>query len=119
MNGLTYQEKTKIVQLLGYGAKTIQIGSVIYNKILNDRLDSVPMEAQDLVRQYLTQIQNIETQMGAATTRLIAKKVGDIELNNRELEDVRRERKRLSRELSDLLDIPYVGSGGVNVSVCI
>ena len=111
-------EQNKIVQLLGYGGKTIQPGSVIYNKILNDRLNNLPLETESLIRSYLTQVAAIETQIFAAPTRMIAKKVGDIELNNREVEDLRRERKRISKEIAVHMDVPYLGSAnGITVFV--
>jgi hypothetical protein len=116
---LSSTEMNKVMQLLGYGAKTIQAGSVIYNKIVYDRLTLLPVEAEALVRTNLAVIATIETQMAAASTRLIAKKVGDIELNNRELEDIRRERKRISKEIACILDIPYQAGDGINVSVVV
>lgn len=116
---LSSAEMNKVIQLLGYGGKTIQPTSVIYNKILNDRLIQLPTDTENLVRSYLSTVSTIETQMAAAPTRLIAKKVGDIELNNRELDDLRKERRRISREIAVLLDIPYNGIGGVSVSVVV
>jgi hypothetical protein len=113
---LSPTEQNKVVQLLGYGGKTIQPGSVIFNKILNDRLNNLPTDTESIVRTYLTQVAAIETQMFAAPTRMIAKKVGDIELNNREIEDLRRERKRLGKEISVHLDVPYVAQGGPMVT---
>lgn len=116
---LTSPEKNKIVQLLGYGGKILQPGSVIFNKILNDRLDQLPVDTEDLVRSYyLCSIQKIETQVYSAPTRLMAKKVGDIDINNRELEQLRGERKKLIREMAQHLDIPYVGISN-NVNVCV
>ncbi len=115
---LTSTEQNKVIQLLGYGGKTIQPGSVIYNKILNDRLNQLPTDTETLVRSFLAQITVIENQLNAAPTRLIAKKVGDIELNNKELEDLRRERKRIGREIAVHLDIPYVGNTS-NIGVCV
>jgi hypothetical protein len=108
---LTSVEQNKIVQLLGYGGKILQPGSVIYNKIWNDRLNQLPPETEHLVRSYLEQVAAIETQLFAAPARLAAKKVADIDLNNREMEDLRRERRRISKEIAVHLDIPYSGPG--------
>lgn len=115
---LTPKEQSKIVQILGYGGKTIQVGSVIYNKILNDRLNQLPPDAEDLVRSYLLKITNIESKMDAATCRLSASKVDDITLNKDELPLLRAERRKIGREVADFLDIPYVARGGANMSVC-
>ncbi len=116
---LNSTEQNKVVQLLGYGGKAIQPGSVIYNKILNDRLNQLTPDTETTIRGYLTQVSAIETQMNAAPQRLIAKKVGDIDINNRELEDLRRERRRIAREISSHIDIPLVGGGGLNVAVVV
>lgn len=115
----TSLQQNKIVQLLGYGGKTIQPGSVIYNKIINDRLQSVPVDTEELVLAYLASVNAIETQMLKAQKRLIAEKVGDIVLNKDELPDLRRERKRIVREMASLLDIPNQAIGGVNIAVSV
>ena len=115
---LTSSQKSKIVQLLGYGGKVLQENSVIYNKTTNDRLESLPGDVEELIVSYLAGIAVIEEQIATAPTRLIAKKVGDIELNNQELEDLRSERKRMIMELSNLIDIPIVrGSSGMMIPV--
>lgn len=116
---LSSQEQNKVIQLLGYGGKTIQPGSVIYNKILNDRLNQLPIDEENLIRSYLVNVAAIETTMGAAVNRLSTKKVGDLELNNRELEDLRRERKRIAREISAHIDVPFIAAGGLNVGVVV
>jgi len=115
---LTSTQKSKIVQLLGYGGKVLQENSVIYNKTTADRLETLPEGTEELVVAYLDGIASIELQISEAPTRLIAKKVGDIELNNNELENLRSERKRMTRELSLLIDIPIVqGASGMMVPV--
>lgn len=116
---LTSAEQNKVVQLLGYGGKIIQVGSVIYNKILNDRLNQLPSDTETLVRSYLAQVAAIETQMNAAPARLAAKVVGDIQTNLDELQMLRAERKRIAREIAVHLDVPYrgVSGGGISVSV--
>ncbi len=86
---------------------------------MNDRLHQLQPGAEAIVIQDLTQIAAIECQMNVAITRLTAEKVSDITLNRRELEDLRRERKRIAREIADLVDIPYIGRGGNNISVCV
>lgn len=114
---LTPKEQSKIIQILGYGGKTIQVGSVIYNKILNDRLNRLPPDTEELARTYITKIERIECTMDAAICRLSATKVDNIELNPHELNQLRAERRRIAREVAQVLDIPYQMLGGVNVSV--
>ena len=113
---LTSAEKNKVVQILGYGGKILQPGSVIFNKILNDRLDSLPIDTENLVRAYLTQVTAIETQLFAAPTRVIAAQVGDIKLNNMEMTNLRSERKKIAREIAVHVDIPYIGKTGVSIA---
>ena len=117
---LTSQEQNKVVQLLGYGGKVLQAGSVIYNKILNDRLHQLPPDTEDLVRTYLSSVSTIELQMAQAPARLAASKVQDLEMNHKELQMLRSERKRIAREIAAHLDVPYIGvSGGSNVGVTV
>lgn len=116
---LTSQEQNKVVQLLGYGGKILQAGSVIYNKILNDRLHTLPPDTENLVRSYLGQVAAIESQLFAAPARLAAKEVGDLKMNLEELQMLRAERKKLAREIAAHLDIPYVGINGPNVGVTV
>jgi len=114
---LTPKEQNKVIQILGYGGKAIQVGSVIYNKIMNDRLMNLLPETEDLVRDFLDQISTIECQMKAAPARLAATKVADIETNHHELTMLRAERRRIGREMAATLDIPFQMVGGANVSV--
>jgi hypothetical protein len=113
---LTSQEQNKVIQVLGYGGKTIQAGSVIYNKILNDRLHQLPPDTETLIRVYINQIYAIEGQMNAAPARLAAKKVDNVEMNLDELSMLRKERKKIAREIAAHLDVPYMGIGA-NLSV--
>lgn len=114
---LSSQEQNKVVQLLGYGGKIVQAGSVIYNKILNDRLSQLPVDTESLVRSYLTQIYALEAQMNAAPARLAAREVDGVKINLEELPMLRKERRKIAREIASVLDIPYQGPGGANVSV--
>lgn len=109
---LSSQQQNKVIQLLGYGGKTIQAGSVIYNNILNQRLNLLLPDTEVLIDNYLTQIAAIELQMNQAPARLAAKVVGDLTMNLYELQMLRAERKRIGKEIAALLDIPYVGVGG-------
>lgn len=116
---LTTAQKAKIVQVLGYPGKILDSASVLYDKVLADRLLNVPADAEEITATYLTSIETIETQIAAAPARFIATKVGDIELNEREIEKLRKERKIIAKELGRLLDVPYVGGGGMMVGVVV
>lgn len=115
---LTPKEQSKIIQILGYGGKTIQVGSVIYNKITNDRLNRLPPDAEELIRSYICKIEKIEKHMDSALCRLSASEVNDIKLNADELPQLRSERRKIAREVAQFLDIPFRLIGGANVSVC-
>ncbi len=112
---LTSLEKTKIIQLLGYGAKTIQVGSVIFNKVLNDRLDNIPDDAETIVREYLAKIEKNEDQIASETARMGVIQIDDIKLTDSGALSVRGERKRWSKELALFLDIPMSGGGSGNM----
>lgn len=107
---LTPKEQNKVIQLLGYGGKALQAGSVIYDKIMNDRLSQLPPVTEDLVRDYLSQIACIEVQISQAPARLAAEAVADIRMNLRELQMLRAERRKLAKEMAVHLDIPFVGT---------
>ncbi len=115
---LSNQEKADIVFQLGWPGLSIVEGSTDFNKILVNRLTntSTAMDAQ--ARSLLTRIASIDTKLQSATSRMLAKKIGDIELRDGESALLASEKKRLIRELADLLGIKIMRSGGVNISVC-
>lgn len=114
---LTSTEQNKVVQLLGYPGIILDPTSVAYDKIFADRLNMINVDTETLVRGFLTQIAAVETQMNAAPTRLISSQVGDIRINLEELEGLRKERKKIARELAAHLMLPFRGANGVNVGV--
>lgn len=116
---LTSKEQNKLVTLLGYGLKTIQAGSVIYDKVLNDRLNQLTPDGEDLVRCYIDRIYKLEDQMACAPARLAAAAVDGLKMNLDELPMLRAERKKIIRELSVQIDIPYVGTNGPNIGVSV
>lgn len=116
---LTSQQQNKIVQLLGYGGKVIQAGSVIYDKVMNDRLHNLPPDTESLVVSYLASISAIETKIAQAPARLAAKQIDGLTMNLEELSMLRSERKKIAREISAILDIPYVANNGINSSVMV
>lgn len=114
---LTPKEQSKIIQLLGYGGKTIQVGSVIYNKILNDRLNQLTPDMEEILRAFLASITSLECRIAAAPGRLAAAQVDGIKMNMDELPQLRIERRKISKEIAEYLDIPFIKPGGTNVSV--
>lgn len=113
---LTAAQKSKVLQLLGYPGGSIDTASVLYDKILSDRLVVITADTESLVVDQLANILTLETQMSEAPARFIAEQVGDIRLNTNEIEKLRKERKMVSREIGRLLDIPFLGG---NSGICV
>jgi len=116
---LSDSKKMKIVTLLGWPAKTLISTSTHYNTLIVDRLTNLSTEAESLVSAYLRDIAASDDKLDKSIKRAGFKKISDIEFNTGELSLLRGERKKLIRELGDLLDIAYVRKGGVNVGVVV
>ena len=116
---LSAQEKADIIFQLGWPAKTLIQGSTDYSKIISDRLSNLTDEIELNIRAWLDKLAKIDATIEAAICRLSAKRVGDIETNPNELYELRKEKKRILMELSDMLDIEILRSGSGGISVCI
>jgi hypothetical protein len=117
---LTDKQKHEVVRYLGWSGKTLISDSTHYNSIVNSRLINLNSIIEAEVIGLLARLDSIVEQMDAARCRLSASEVGDIVLNQKELEMLRKEYMRWIRELSDLLDISIEKSGaGVNVGVVV
>lgn len=114
---LTDAKKQSVIFYLGWPAKSIIETSNIYNSGTSDRLKNLTAPIISRVDDLLGKLENTDKKLEAAACRLSAKKVDDIETNPEEIAMLKKERRRLSRELASLLDIPYLGCS-VNVSVC-
>lgn len=114
---LTADQKHKVIFYLGWSGLTIVTGSTQYNSVVNNRLTEITAEIERIVLGLLERLEMLDSKLDAASCRLSASEVGDIVLNPEEIRMLRSERKRLIRELSDLLDIPIEKSGGQNVGV--
>lgn len=117
---LSDQQKADIIFHLGWSADTIISGSTGYNNTINNRLLNLTAPVEGRVAKLLLRIEGIDCKLEAALDRLAAKKVDTIELRDDEMYLLRKEKIRVLRELSDLLDIPIMrqGSGG-GISVCV
>jgi hypothetical protein len=116
---LTDQEKTDVLYQLGWSGKTLITSSTDYSKTIADSLINLSSPIELRVRDLLARLVKIDTAISNAICRLSAKEVGDIKLRDDELYQLRREKTRTCRELSDLLDIPVTRSGSGGVSVCV
>lgn len=114
---LTADQKHKVIFYLGWSGLTIVTGSTQYNSVVNNRLTEITAEIEAIVLGVLARLDSLDSRLDAAACRLSASEVDGIVLNPDEVRMLRSERKRLIRELSDLLDIPIEKSGGSNVGV--
>lgn len=116
---LSTQQKSDIMFYLGWSAKTLIQGSTDYSKIMADRLASLSAESELTIVTWIDKIKALDVALESAICRLTAKRVGDIETNPDEIRELRKERLRLIRELSDTVDIAVRRSGGGNASICV
>lgn len=114
---LTDRQKADVIYFLGWPAKTLVANSTNYNKITADRLENLTAVIESQVDKLLDKLRANEERLESAQDRLTAKKVDDIELNDKEIDMLRGERARLCKLLSRLLDIPVAGGSGIMFGV--
>ncbi len=119
---LTSREQQKILRFLGWAGLTVVPDSTHFNSVVNDRLGNnvskpLTVDIEREVRDILERLINIDTCLDEAKCRLTASQVDKITLNKNEISELRKERKRWIRELSDILDIPIMRSGFGSVKV--
>ena len=113
------RQQHEIVRLLGWPGKTLLSSSTHYNNTVVSRLTNLNADIESEVTALLAKIAKIDAALESALCRLQAKKVDTIETNPDEIPMLKRERMRLLRELSDLLDIQIIKTGGGQVSVVV
>lgn len=114
---LTATEQSQIVVALGWPGATLFATSTTYNQTVANRLVQIDTDTETAARDYLAQITALRLKYTDSTNRMLVRKVGDIELNSGEHENLGREYRRLLRELSTCLDIPLLAKGGRNIGV--
>lgn len=115
---LTEEQRIKTVLFLGYPATSIMPGSTDYSRGLMARLITLSPTAEAMIVALLTDIEEVKGKLKASSSRMLVKKVGDIELNTEESGGLRKEHGRLLRELSSILSIPNLNSGSmINLSI--
>ena len=105
---LSATEQQSVVKFLGWPSKTLQVDSTHYSKIFVDRLTSLDAEGEVIVRDYLRKLGEIDEKIECATCRVSTEQVDNITLNNREIEQLYKLRRRWICELSDFLDLPIL-----------
>jgi hypothetical protein len=116
---LSDKDKHKVVYYLGWTGTTLIAGNVHYNSVVNDRLIDLNTYIESLTKGLLERLDMIEESLTQARCRLAAASVDNITMNEREIEHLKKEKRRLIRELSDHLDIPIMKSGGGNTTVLV
>lgn len=118
---LTSQQKTDIVFYLGWSGLTLVSDSSHFSNIISDRIElaSTTTEICKIVKRILKKLENLDECLEKAKCRLAASSVDNITMNEREIEQLLKERKRCIRELSDLLDISVVKSSSRTLGVCV
>lgn len=114
---LTLQQQQDIIYLLGWPGKTLIQASTHYNSVIASRLINLNTPIENQATKLVARIQKIDTILECALTRMSTLEMQDIKLDPNEAARLRRERRTLIGELSDLLDIDVMKTGGVNVSV--
>lgn len=110
---LTEQEKGRLRSHLGYigtqPATSIVLGvqgSTQVQFLIEGAMNRIPVSQMDLVRRWISILDNIEAIQFEAIERLAAKQLGDITLNESETDDLEKEHTRWARKVADFLGCP-------------
>lgn len=119
----TESEKYRIIRYLGWPANTLVPTSLSYSKIVSDRLLNVADPAIEEVREMLDRIKALDASRTAAVDSSGVKAIDDIQFfgkgDGTKLEELLQERKRLIKELSQILDLVSYDGGSSMGNVCI
>lgn len=116
---LSDSDKFKVIYELGWPGKTLVTNSTHYNRSVADRLTNLTTDIEDQVTSLLEKLDAVKLKYDASSSRMLVKKVGDIELNPDEHMLIGREYRRLKKELSRLLDIPDLAGSGTTIGLCV
>lgn len=114
-------EKYKIIRFLGWNGGTLTPTNIYYSKNIVDKLTNIPEGAVVEAKEILAKIILLDGKQMGSTAQAGVKRVDDIEFfeNGGSTAVLAREKRRLCKELAELLGIPYCGGGSImgNVSV--
>jgi len=125
----TNEEKSEVYRYLGYAdfvaqGQTIQLGFPAQSHALwlvRNSFDKISETARALVRRDLCELRDIEAQLRDARSRMKANRLDGLEINRKEVQNLRREYKNWRRMLANDLgvfpnpvELPLDGGGGVN-----
>lgn len=114
----TESEKVEIVSFLGWPGTTVVESSLSWNKGVNDRLNVI-LSIEKIARKHLKNVRAIDEKLEKAQCSAGVSKIDDIAFDGSTIQKLKAERRRALNDLSHLLDIPYVKSGGTIVGVSI
>jgi hypothetical protein len=114
----TDTEKVKIVTDLGYPGLVLVPDSIHYVNWINDRLDNLTTPIEACVRDILDRLEKMDLRLEKAVCRAGIERVDGISFNGSELALLRKERCKIIKELSLILDIPSNSCGSVG-NVCL
>lgn len=129
---LTELEKNRIRHHLGYlvtaPVASIQLGVPRASEpqfLVEFSMNSIPVDAIGQVRRWVAILDSTEETMVDAQSRLAAKRVGNIEMREDELDSLEREYRRWAQRLADDLGVPLNiyserfrgGLGSLNIPV--
>lgn len=114
---LTQKEKYQVIFELGYPGKVLIEDSTHYDRVTARRLENLPPELEELVREVLLNLITVRSKLTASQGRALVKRVGDIELNPEEGTILSGEFRRLLAQLASLLDLHVLvrSVGGVGM----
>ena len=109
---LTTKQKHRAIFHLGWSAQTLVEGSTQFNSVVNDRISFDNAEFDRIAKDLIECIDKVDEQLKEAQCRAATSKVDNITLNKDEIYILKKEKRRLIRELSDHTDIPIMKKGG-------
>ncbi len=113
-------EKYKIIRYLCWPAGVLDPNNTSYSKIISDRLTNVLSGAETEARLVLNKIIDLDSKQSASVSQAGVKKIDDIEFFGNAPDVLRREKRKAVEELSSLLGIANLCSGGgVIGNVCV
>ena len=106
----TQQEKEKICRFSGWPLQALIPNTTFFNNYFTQWITNVEYSqtGEDTIRTFLTRIDAIDQALQDAIKRLAVSSIGhnELSMNQREMTDLRAERRRVIREMKDTLNIP-------------
>lgn len=116
----TTEQKHQIIFALYLPGSILDSSSMLYNSIVNDRLNDLNVAVENKALDLVDNIELAKEKLNTSASKNAVKSIGDIHfMDNGIRSSYQAELKRLTKELSLLLDIPIGKMSGNMVSVCL